>query len=119
MPPLNSHTSSGKLVLERSELGKSCLRQDATLFAESSKFARDIFCQKSQKVRVTSFVRDAHIVKISYTRASQANHSKRALILGHPAFQAGCQETTFHLLPFIVLVITRSDRSDPIRNGYG
>ena len=27
LPLLNSHKSSGKLVLERSELGKSCLRQ--------------------------------------------------------------------------------------------
>ncbi len=57
LPPLNSHKSSGKLVLERPELGKSCLRQDATLFAEDTKFARDIFCQKRQKMRVTSFVR--------------------------------------------------------------
>ena len=70
LPPLNLYKSSGKLVLERSELGKSCLRQDATLFAEGIKFARDIFCQKRQKMHVTSFVRDAHIVKLSYARAS-------------------------------------------------
>jgi hypothetical protein len=70
LPHLNLYESSGKLVLERSELGKSCLRQDATLFAEGSKFARDIFCQKRQKMRVTSFVRDAHIEKIRYRRAS-------------------------------------------------
>jgi hypothetical protein len=59
LPLLNSHKSSGKLVLERSELGKSCLRQNATLFAEGTQFSRDIFCQKRQKMRVTSFVRDA------------------------------------------------------------
>jgi hypothetical protein len=70
LPLLNSHKSSGKLVLERSELGKSCLRQNATLFAEGTQFSRDIFCQKRQKMRVTSFVRDAHIEKISYRRAS-------------------------------------------------
>jgi len=34
LPLLNSHKSSGKLFLERSVLGKSCLRQNATLFAE-------------------------------------------------------------------------------------
>jgi len=45
--------------------------------------------------------------------------SRQPAFLRVPAFQAGCQETTFHLLPFIVLVITLSDRSDPIRNGYG
>ena len=39
LPLLNSHKSSGKLVLERSERGKSCLRQDVTLFAEGTKFA--------------------------------------------------------------------------------
>jgi hypothetical protein len=50
LPPLYLYKSSGKLVLERSELGKSCLRQDATLFAEDTKFARDIFCQKRQKM---------------------------------------------------------------------
>jgi hypothetical protein len=50
LPLLNSHKSSGKLVLERSELGKSCLRQNATLFAEGTQFSRDIFCQKRQKM---------------------------------------------------------------------
>ena len=70
LPPLNLYKSSGKLVLERSELGKSCFRQDATLFAEGTKFARDIFCQKRRKLHVTSFVRDAHIVNILYVRAS-------------------------------------------------
>ena len=61
LPPLYLLKSSGKVVLERSELGKSCLRNYATSFAEGTKFARDIFCQKRQKMRVTSFVRDAHI----------------------------------------------------------
>jgi hypothetical protein len=70
LPPLNLHKSSGKVVLERSELGKSCLRNYATSFAEGTKFARDIFCQKRQKMRVTSFVRDAHISFVWYTRAS-------------------------------------------------
>src|SRR6266567_8818881 len=61
LPPLYLHERSGKVVLERSEVGKSCLRHYVTSFAEGTKFARDIFCQKRQKMRVTSFVRDAHI----------------------------------------------------------
>ena len=45
LPPLNLHKSPGKLVLERPDLGKSCLRFYRTSFAESAKNARDIFCQ--------------------------------------------------------------------------
>ncbi len=37
LPPLCLRTSSGKVVLERSELEKSCLRQNATPFVEGSK----------------------------------------------------------------------------------
>src|SRR5436190_14875920 len=73
LPPLNLHKRSGKVVLELSEVGKPCLRQDATSFAENRKNACDIFCQKRQKMRVTSFVRAAHIPFVWYTRASQAN----------------------------------------------
>jgi hypothetical protein len=70
LPPLNLHKSSGKVVLERPELGKSCLRNYVTSFAKEGKNTCDIFCQKRQKMRVTSFVRDAHILFIWYTRAS-------------------------------------------------
>src|SRR6266702_6595789 len=45
LPPLCLRKSSGKVVLERSEVGKSCLGKYATSFAEGTKFARDIFCQ--------------------------------------------------------------------------
>ena len=37
LPPLNLHKRPGKLVLESPELGKSCLRQKATFFAEDAK----------------------------------------------------------------------------------
>jgi hypothetical protein len=37
LPPLFLPESSGKLVLERSEVGKSCLRKNATSFAEDAK----------------------------------------------------------------------------------
>ena len=37
LPPLYLHKSSGKVVLERPELVKSCLRQNVTSFAESNK----------------------------------------------------------------------------------
>jgi hypothetical protein len=37
LPPLCYRKSAGKLVLERSELVKSCLRQNATSFAEGAK----------------------------------------------------------------------------------
>ncbi len=50
LPPLCLCKSSGKVVLERSELVKSCLRQNATSFAEGTK-----------KTHATSFVRAAHI----------------------------------------------------------
>ncbi len=49
------HKRSGKVVLERSEVGKSCLRHYVT------------------KTRVTSFVRDAHISNLSSTRANKAS----------------------------------------------
>jgi hypothetical protein len=61
LPPLNLHKSAGKVVLERSEVGKSCLRHYATSFAENRKNARDIFCRRRQKTHATSFVRAAHI----------------------------------------------------------
>ena len=37
LPPLCLRKSSGKVVLERSDLVKSCLRQEATSFAEGAK----------------------------------------------------------------------------------
>jgi hypothetical protein len=37
LPPLNLRKRPGKLVLERSDLGKSCLRFYATSFAERTK----------------------------------------------------------------------------------
>jgi len=37
LPPLFLYKSSGKVVLERSEVVKSCLRQNATSFAEGTK----------------------------------------------------------------------------------
>jgi hypothetical protein len=40
LPPLFLSRSPGKLVLERSEVGKSCLRQNATSFAEDAKKCR-------------------------------------------------------------------------------
>src|SRR5438876_10918382 len=76
LSPLYLYKSSGKVVLERSEVGKSCLRHYVASFAEEGKNARDIFCRRHEKTHAPSFVRDAHNVNISYTRASQANSWK-------------------------------------------
>ena len=60
MPLLYLRTWSGIVVLEHSGVMKSCLHQDATSFAESSK-----------KAHATSFLRCAHISNVLYARANK------------------------------------------------
>jgi hypothetical protein len=78
LPPLYLHKSSGKVVLERSEVGKSCLPNYATSFAEGVKK-----CTRHLLSGTLTFEKYRLHEPIKPVRG------KRAAILRRPAFQAG------------------------------
>jgi hypothetical protein len=81
LPPLYSYKSSGKVVLERFDDGKSCLRKNVTSFAEGAKK-----CARHLLSGTLTFK------KYRLRDPIKPVHGKRAVISRHPAFQAGCRE---------------------------
>jgi hypothetical protein len=117
MSHLNLRKRSGKVVLERAEGVASCLRENVTSFAAG---VQHLFSAPHETRTLLFF------------RPQKPIHTRWSAILGHPAFQAGCHEPSFHsstpslllqLFPAIVpamsdeFIVSGQDRARTSRPG--